>query len=164
MKTKLIVLALLISSLSFGQTQQESTKANAKAKQEILAIEDEYMAFVRKNDFKGLAAWFDRTALDDSGAVLGNGEVDNKANALKGLRAMADKKDPTLNYETIKQDERQVNVYGDAAIFSAKATRRTQGEANQGKAAIQTRFTHFFVKQSGQWKLAKAHMTNLATK
>lgn len=164
MKTTLIVLATLMTSLSSGQTKQMSTVTDAKAEQEILALENEYRAFVQKNDFKGLAAWFDKTVLDDSGAILGNGEIDTKANALKGLLVRAEQKDPSLNYETNKLEEQQVNVYGDAAIFSAKSTSRTQGEANAGKAPTQTRFTHFFVRQAGQWKLAKVHMTNLPTK
>jgi ketosteroid isomerase-like protein len=63
-------------------------------------------------------------------------------------------------YETYKVLEEKVDVYGDAAIYSAKLIERSQGESKAGKTPRTTLFTHFLVKQDGEWKVARAHVAH----
>lgn len=163
MKTTLLLLAILMTVLAFGQTQPVSREANAKAEQEIMALEDSYVALTQKSDFKTLAELIDKTLTDRCTTVHGDGRVEDRTSALKGLRSMIDQKDPNLLTETYQYVDRQVDVYGDAAVLTARAIWRTQGQVKAGKAPIEARFTHFFVKQDGQWKVAKIHITNLPT-
>ncbi|GAB3538837.1 YybH family protein [Spirosoma fluminis] len=162
MKILLAVLATLISAFSFGQPKQVSSKTNIE--QEITEIENQQVGLVQKNDFKALALWLDKTLTGNCTVIHGNGDLEDKTNLVKQTIALATNKDPNLLYETFRYVEQKVEVYGDAAIFSAKALSRSQPAAKAGRPLIESRLTHFFVKQDGGWRIAKMHITHLPIK
>lgn len=162
MKILLALLATLISAFTFGQQKQVSIKTNAE--QKITKIEDEQVRLVQKNDFKALAQWLNKTLTDKCTVIHGNGDLDDKMSVVKQTSAIATIKDPNLLNETFRYVEQTVEVYGDAAIFSAKVLSRSQPAAKAGRPPIESRLTHFFVKQDGEWRIAKVHITHLPIK
>jgi ketosteroid isomerase-like protein len=154
MKTLLIMLSTLITSLSFGQSKLVSTEAKAKAEKEILTIENKLEELEQKNDRKAIADYFEKNSTENFTVIFVNGDVIDRATVYQQI---TNERDPKDDYETFKFEDKKVEVYGDAAVFTAKTVERTKAAATVGKAPREVRFSHFFVKQNGAWKLARHH-------
>jgi ketosteroid isomerase-like protein len=142
MKTLIMasVLVIAVSSLSFAQEEQE-----------IMKLEHQYYQAMIRNDVAGL----NRLRSADFFATYARGKSVERGNKMTGDINRNFRGD---RYEAVKLEDQRVRIYGNAAVSTGlrTATFRTK----EGKARVsKLRFTQFWVKQQGQWKMVAAQVT-----
>jgi uncharacterized protein (TIGR02246 family) len=122
--------------------------AQANAVKDVEAVEHARMAAVEQRDVDAVAKFL----TDDFTSIATSGRRSSKQQYLNGLRA---------NPAPVKMlhEEVQVRVYGDTAIITGRST---VTRAADGAQVGLTRYTHVYVKQRQQWKLAAMHNSAVA--
>jgi ketosteroid isomerase-like protein len=82
------------------------------------------------------------------------GEVKKKADILAEIKA------GELVFDVLKFDDVRVQVYGDAAVATGRAT--TKGRSPQGVISGEFRYTRVYVKREGKWQLVAFQGTGIA--
>ena|ERR1044071_3999757 len=131
--------ALAVPSLVFAQASRES-----QAEAELRRIEEARSRAIKQGDMKTL----DGIYADDFNGIVANARVLDKAALFEIFKAT----DAQLVFAV---DELRVRVYMDAAVMTGRLTTRQSDGTTLGA----TRFTHFFVKQEGRWRIVAGQST-----
>jgi ketosteroid isomerase-like protein len=111
------------------------------AEREVRELEDQIAVAVVARD----AAFVERVWADEFVYTGVRGEVKSKADILSELKA------GDLQFSLMKFDDVRVQVYGDAAVATGRAT--TKGRSKQGEISGEFRYTRVYVKRHDAWQL-----------
>jgi ketosteroid isomerase-like protein len=131
--------ALAAPSLVFAQAPRGNP-----AEAELRQIEEARSQAIKQGDMKTL----DRIYTDDFSGIIGNARVLDKAQLFELFKAT----DPRLVFAV---DELRVRVYTAAAVMTGRLTAKKP----DGAVLSASRFTHFFVKQHGEWRIVAGQST-----
>jgi uncharacterized protein (TIGR02246 family) len=148
MKT-LLVTTLLIVSGSFSAYSQATP---AGVEKEILELNRVWAEAVTKGD----AATLERIFSDEIVVTAGNGNIRNKSEEIKDATAGTDPDFAWVRPFTTENE--RVRIYNDAAVVTGlvKWAFKYKGqEVNQER-----RYSHFYVKEKGQWKIVAQHVSS----
>jgi uncharacterized protein (TIGR02246 family) len=122
--------------------------AQANTVKDVEAVEHARMVAVELRDAEAVAKFL----TDDFTSIATSGRRSTKQQYLDGLRA---------NPAPVKMlhEEVQIRVYHDTAIITGRST---VTRAADGAQVGLTRYTHVYVKQGQQWKLAAMHNSTIA--
>jgi uncharacterized protein (TIGR02246 family) len=140
-----IPLVLVFGVAILAKTQTGSVE------QEIIKLETEWGAAVAKQD----ATTIDKMLADEFTMIF-DGTVFTKAELLEYIKSY---KEELTSFVT---DEWNVHVYGDAAVVTARNTRKMKLEGKE--VTSQDRFTDTWIKQDGAWKCVAGHNSTIAQK
>lgn len=107
-----MVTALVLGSESYAafRPERNSPKPSSDEKATVAALDEQYQLAVKRND----TATMDRILADDFVLVTGSGKVYSKADLLKESGS------GEYVYEHQEDTERNVRVWGDTAVVTAK--------------------------------------------
>jgi len=117
------------------------------SKKAVLANETQYVKATIKEDRAGV----EKFLCNEHVATWPSGLVHDK----KGLLAALGK---IYVVESLEQKDMQVNVYNDDTAI-VTGVEETDAKLNGKPVSTVRRFTHVWVKQKGQWKLASIHVS-----
>ena len=120
-----------------------------EAEREVRQLEDEIADAVVRRD----TGFVDRVWADDFVFTGVRGEVKGKADILTELKA------GDLQFDVLKFDDVRVQVFGDAAVATGRAT--TKGSSKQGEISGEFRYTRVYVKRLDTWQLVAFQGTPL---
>jgi ketosteroid isomerase-like protein len=123
-----------------------------KGRQELLALEKESAQAFIKNDADAIG----RQMAEDWTIITPEGNVLDRGTFL-GLIKSGD-----LSHEAMEFADTNVHVYGDTAVFTARAT--SKGKFKGRPFSELERSTDVFVRQGGQWKCVLTQLTRIAKK
>ena len=129
--------------LACALAQSQGLHENRPEEAEVLAADDHYTHGSLHKDLAELDSVWAETFIDTSGGL-----VRNKREMLETI-----KNEPKL--ESIRIDDRKVQVYGDTAIVTGRFT--ATAIENGKKASDMGRFTDVWVKRNGKWLCVAAH-------
>lgn len=115
--------------------------------EEITKATDEMVAALGRND----VATIDRVFADNYAVIQGNGVQATKASLLEGFKS------GNLKYSSTSYRDLKIKTYGDTAVTTAILT--INGQNTAGDFVINAPITCTWVKQSGYWRLAAAHLS-----
>lgn len=144
---RVIVLAALTAGVALAAGQEAKKETAAKggaAKQELIDLENAWVAALEKADTTGLDAMLADTYADSEG-----GQRTDKAGVLAALKS------GDLKIESIKLSEMHVYNYGDAAVVTGVGEQA--GNFKGQKLAGKILFTDTFVRRNGKWKAVASH-------
>jgi uncharacterized protein (TIGR02246 family) len=149
-KMNRIVLAVSLIVLVFGvavlaQTQTQSVE------QELIKLETEWVDAVVKHDATTVGKM-----LADEFTLTFDGAVYTKAELLEYIKSYEEE------LTSLVTDEWKVRVYGDAAVVTARNTRKVNLEGKE--VTSQDRFTDTWIKRDGRWQCVAAHNSTIAQK
>lgn len=147
----LIVLALVTSSLTFGQGDKERpNRQNARVETELRQIEQECSDALVKGD----AVVFERYTAPDCILTNPDGSIWDTKTLLDVLKS------GDLKYESSKIDQMKVQVYGNAAVVTYRPL--DKGTLKGQDISSQNRWTDTFVKLNGRWQCVATQGTHIA--
>ncbi len=146
-----LLLILLASCFAFGQGQGKSDREQtARVEQTLRTIEQECSDASVKGDTSVIERYYvDTCALTDP-----DGEVGNRA------ALVADLKSGELKFEASTLDKMKVQVYGNAAIVTVRATEKGAYRGHDLSGKYQ--WTDTFVKVGGRWQIVADHTTRVS--
>jgi len=121
-----------------------------EATREVRQLEDEIAEAVVRRDL----AFVERVWADEFVYTGIRGERKSKADILAELKA------GELQFELMRFDDVRVQVYGDAAVATGRAT--TKGRSKQGEISGEFRYTRVYIKRPSGWQLVAFQGTPLA--
>jgi len=150
MRPNFAIMALAITAISFGQTNDKSKDKHGHDEQLVMQIEQDMGAAIQKGD----ASPFERYIADTFVFTDSDGGVTDKTHLVSDIKS------GDLKFESSKLDDLKVQVYGNTAV----ATYGTTDKGNyKGKdISGQYRWTDVFVKRKGQWQMVASQGTRLA--
>jgi ketosteroid isomerase-like protein len=147
----LLLVFALISLFSYAQDR-------SKDEQEILALENELSKNYATSNHQAMVDYNKRVVTDDFLGTGTNGKTFDKKTAVAQWERMAAEV-PSKKFDTYKQEDMKVRVYGNGAVVTGKLMIRGEEQAKAGAPIREERFTHFFEKKDGSWKMAGAQWT-----
>ncbi len=146
---RIIVIALLLTTVSVAQTPQAKSEQKRSLEQVIRQLDHERIQAQINADVAAL----DRIYAADFIGVGPSGAVRTKRQVL------SDFKSHELKFQSITTDEVQVRIYGNTAVETGLSTINGQ---DKGKAVPRdNRFTRVWVKRQGHWQLVLNHYSPL---
>lgn len=115
--------------------------------QELKQIEDELL----NSYLRGDKQVFDRIVADDFTRTDESGKFATKAEEKELVQAP-----PTSVKASLKNEDMQVRVYGNAAVVTGRIVSEVQGNLS-----FQSRFTDIFVKRKGRWQVVARHYSRI---
>ncbi len=147
-----VLMAILMCFTAHSQTQDKNSGKVSKTEQQIMASNRASADAITKGD----AAALDRLFADDLIVTAGNGGIRNKAEEIKDAAGSPDPDFVWVNPFTT--EDVRVKIYKDAAVVTGLAK---WGFKYKGKQSNQERrYTHLYVKQSGQWRIAAQQVSS----
>ena len=144
---------VLLSSVALAQNADKDAN-------EIIELEKKLIAVRESNDKEAEAAFIERFYGDDFYGTNANGVPFNKSSLLAWYRS----EEPLINkVVSIDVADQKVQLYSDAAIYTAKTIRRTIDEDGID-STNQYRIARFYAKKDGEWKLVGQHITMIDPK
>jgi ketosteroid isomerase-like protein len=137
----------LVSSPILTQTREGESQLSS-AEQELINLEREKDQAYERGDKAALA----RIYADDYIAIAANGNNTTKKEVL-GIFLVR----PNI-YETHRSEDISVRVFGDTAIVTGRQKRKFYKDIKLGGEDA-LRYTNFYVKQQGAWKIVAAQFT-----
>lgn len=142
-----VVLTVFLSnSQAFAQTANKKPARASRAEQQIAALNNAWADAITKADAKTL----ERLFADDVIVTSGSGAIRDKAAEIKDSTAAPD---PDFVWtKPFTTEDVRIKIYKNAAVVTGKALwafKYKGQEANQER-----RYTHLYVKQGGQWRIA----------
>ena len=152
MKHKALALALMLAVTvpAYGQTSEKKPAPAAKpadVSAELMKMEHEILAALLKKD----TATFGKHFNDDAVLTTPDGAMQTKAQLLGDVKSGA------LVLEASTISDMKVKVHGDAAVVTYITT--DKGKYNGQDISGRFRWTDFFVRQGGAWKLVAGQGT-----
>jgi uncharacterized protein (TIGR02246 family) len=138
-----VLLIALCAVASFAQTPANNTASTSE--KEILELNRAWAEAVTKGD----AATLEKIFSDDVIVTAGNGSVRNKAEEIKDATAG---NDPDFVWvRPFTTENERVRIYNDSAVVTGlvKWAFKYKGQ----EANHERRYSHFYVKEKGQWKI-----------
>ena len=147
-----VLLAISMCFTAHSQTQNKNSGEMSKAEQEIMALNRAWADAITKGD----AATLNRLFADDLIVTAGNGTIRNKAEEIKDAAGSPDPDFVWVNPFTT--EDVRVKIYKDAAVVAglAKWSFKYKGKQNNQER----RYTHTYVKQKGQWRIASQQVSS----
>jgi len=121
----------------------------ASDERELTQLVNDLNAAIVKPDL----AFLERVLDKDYVHYRPHGDVENRAQYLE------DRKNGSVDFDSLVADEIKVRVYGDTAIVTYRST--AKGKDKDGPIDEQRRWTRVFVRKNGQWKLVQAQGTTI---
>ena len=146
-----VIAVLMVCAASLAQDQDKKSKSakGGGAEQQIAQLEDQS----REAAIKGDASFLEKHLANDYVRIRPDGQVEDRQAAIDAL------KNGTAKYSSIEVADRQIHVYGNAAVVTGKAT--VKGTMNGNSADGDYRISRTWVKQGGQWKIAAFHTSRI---
>ena len=135
------ILLLAASSWAVGDT--------ASDERELTQLVNDLNAAIVKPDMDFLEKVLDQDYMH----YRPHGNVENRAQYLE------DRKNGTVDFDSLVADDIKVRIYGDTAIVTYRST--AKGKDQDGAIDEQRRWTRVFVRKNGQWKLVHAQGTTI---
>ena len=98
-------------------------------------------------------AFLERVLDEDYVHSRPHGNVENRAQYLE------DRKNGSVDFDSLVADEIKVRVYGDTAIVTYRST--AKGKDLDGAIDEQRRWTRVFVRRNGRWQLVHSQGTTI---
>jgi ketosteroid isomerase-like protein len=127
-----------------AKTQTQSVE------QELIKLETKWVDDAVKHDVTTL----DKMLVDEFTLTF-DGAVYTKAELLEYIKSNKEE-------ASIVTDEWKVRVYGDAAVVTARNTRKMQSEGKE--VTSQDRFTDTWIRRDGRWMCVAAHNSTVPQK
>ncbi len=141
---------IAVSSFVFGQTTGRRMPRDARVRQELIRLEEEWHnAYVRHDP-----APLQRILADEYIAISGNGGSHNKTQTIEGLRA------DTSTYEYSTPYDMDFRFYGDVVVVIGR-TRERGRNANGTEFTAEYRWTDVFVRRQGRWQCVAAQVARV---
>jgi len=135
------VVLLIACCLTFGDQASDETDLTQLVKDLNAAIVKPDIAFLEK-------------VLDqDYSHYRPHGNVETRAQYIE------DRKNGSVDFDSLVADEIKVRVYGDTAVVTYRST--AKGKDKDGVIDEQRRWTRVFVRHGGQWKLVHSQGTTI---
>ena len=141
-----IMAAAMLTGVGTAQEQKKETRQKSSTTQELIDLENEWVAALAKADTAALDGMLADTYVDAEG---------NQRSDKKGVLAAL--KSGELKIASIKLSEMHVYDYGDAAVVTGigEQAGNFKGQALAGKVF----FTDTFVRRNGKWRAVASHRT-----
>ena len=133
----LVVIAIVASSIAFGQKKDSTSKSESKVIAELIELDKRWTAAELRGDKEAAGSF----VADDYLETLQGGRVQNKAKYLEAVKPGTNK---------VAEDDYVVRVFGKMAIMTHRVT--VTGERN-----FQYRSTHIWMERDGRWQLIGHH-------
>jgi ketosteroid isomerase-like protein len=143
-------IGLLTPCLLFGQSDTTSTGKNSKIESELIKLEDGFNEALIKGD----TAYLERYDADELTDTDPAGSVTTKAQDIANIKSGA------LTITSVTNDDYKVQVYGNTAVVTYRATGKGQYKGQD--ISGQYRGTDTWVKRHGQWQLVASHASRIA--
>jgi ketosteroid isomerase-like protein len=139
MKRIIIMAAMVLaaSSLALGQTGGQTANTGGNVEQDLIKLDKDWTAAELRGDKDAVS----KIVADDFQGTTPDGTIQDKTKYLAGLQASTDKD---------VADDYNVRIFGDTAIMTHRGT-------VTGKAPLQYRSTHVWMKRDGRWQLVAHH-------
>ena len=147
-----VLLAISMCFTAHSQTQNKNSGEMSKTEQQIRTLNLAWADAINKGD----AATLNRLFADDLIVTAGNGTIRNKAEEIKDAAGSPDPDFVWVNPFTT--EDVRVKIYKDAAVVAglAKWSFKYKGKQNNQER----RYTHTYVKQKGQWRIASQQVSS----
>ncbi|MBK9016377.1 MAG: nuclear transport factor 2 family protein [Saprospiraceae bacterium] len=132
MRRILLFSLLLIATIGFSQSKKQ-LKIEALERQRFEAMTTKNLAFLRN------------VLADDLTYVHSNGLLENKEQHLANISS------GKLVYSTMLPEEIKVRVHGKSAVITGIV--KVTGILNEKPFDIRLRYTDFYIKEKGKWRL-----------
>jgi ketosteroid isomerase-like protein len=150
---------VLQSACTSGNNSSTLLQAGS-AEQEIVALENSLLEIAREGNPDPAAEMVEKRYTDDyihthsteTGAV----SVADKKLLLSNINDQK-KYETERGFETLKYEDKKVQVSGDVAVLRGRALVRSHVQAKAGAEPEGMQITRTFVKQDGEWKYAASH-------
>jgi ketosteroid isomerase-like protein len=140
------VLMLCVASLAQDQDKKsKAAKSGGGAEQQIAQLEDQS----RDAAIKGDSSFLEKHLANDYVRIRPDGTTEDRQAAIDAM------KNGTAKYSSIDVSDRQIHVYGNAAVVTGKAA--VKGTMNGNPVDGDYRISRTWVKQGSQWKIAAFH-------
>jgi ketosteroid isomerase-like protein len=146
---KRIAIAVCVAVLVLGVTILAKTQTGS-VEQELIKLETEWVDGAVKHDVTTIGKM-----LADEFIMTFDGTVYTKAELLEYIKSNEE-------LASLVTDEWKVRVYGDAAVVTARNTRKVKLEGKE--VTSQDRFTDTWIKRDGRWKCVAAHNSTVPQK
>ena len=133
MRKSLLFTLLLTATICFSQSKKQ-LQLEALERQRFEAMTTKNLLFLEE------------VLSDDLAYTHSNGLFENKQQHLDNIRS------GTLNYRTMQSEEMQVREHRRTAVITGIVN--VTGILNEKEFAVRLRYTDFYVKEKGKWRLA----------
>lgn len=144
---RVVLAMMMVTTLGVAAGQEpkkETAPKGTTTKQELIDLENEWVAALAKADAAALDGMLADTYADSEG-----GQRTDKQGVLEALKS------GDLKIESLKLSEMRVYNYGDAAVVTGIGEQT--GTFKGQKLAAKVLFTDTFVKRAGKWKAVASH-------
>jgi ketosteroid isomerase-like protein len=140
-----LLASALVANLSLVGVESKAANLDESVLKAIKNREDQYTDALLHRNFEELASLFADTYVNTSPS----GQLRNKAEFLEAFKA------DTSRISEIKETEKQIQLYGDAAVVTVKfeVEGTDEGEAFEFKG----RATDIWIKQNEEWLCVAVH-------
>ncbi|HEY0546423.1 MAG TPA: nuclear transport factor 2 family protein [Pyrinomonadaceae bacterium] len=143
------LLALMLASLTSGQSSDKKSVSYSKEQREVLAVLNDWVAALRQNDLAKL----NYIVGDDYVITTSEGTMLDKEQDLLPIKT------GDVKFETVSTEDVNVRIYGKTAIVTGignfKVTYKNR------PLDVRERFTDVYVKRNGRWQPVASHATSL---
>ncbi len=139
--------AILLFVMSVCAQKPTAGSSDAKAKDEILQLEQERNQAILRGD----AAALERMTADDYTFITLRGELRTKAEIVQGFKSRL------FHYDSREISDLNVRVYGSTAVVTGRSNQK--GQENGKDYSGDYRFTRVYLKQGGRWQTVALQTT-----
>lgn len=158
---KVCALILLSACLSVcaatrvaGQKQAAANSQPSPAEREVRRLEREWLDAYERYDAEAMG----RIVADDFTITFPNGDMQNKAQIIAGLKAPRKDTQPTYKFHTEDVESR---AYGDTVVLIGRVITQSQQEGKTVRE--ESRYTDTYVKRKGRWQVVASHLSTVKT-
>lgn len=137
-----ILTLLALPLLVISQTK----KGAEKIESEVRNVDAEFHKAFRLEDASAL----ERLLTENFIWTHSTGNIQTKATILANIKS------GKMQYESVETDDVDVSVYKNAAVVNGRSTRRYPS-----KDLFWIRYTAFYIKEKGKWRVAAFHSSHL---
>ena len=148
-----LMVFMFVTSQLFAQSKGVKAEKNAKAEQEIKALEMELARLIMTGDAEKYASYLgdDYILINAVGAVVSKDQIVAALKASNGASG-----------DSLLPDNLNVRVYGETAVLNGHLT--WKGVENGQKLSRESLFTKVFVRRKGHWYMVNNQGTALPPK
>ncbi len=135
-----------------GAPSAPTSESNQAGQHELGQLEDQWAKAVETHDSTFLA----RIVAPDFHGTGDSAKTFDRASVLR------DTVDTTVQMRNLRDQDRQVRIYGDGTVGVVTANPSWTIERGQRPGEYSGRYTETWVKRGGQWQIVAGHYTTLA--
>jgi len=159
MSPRLLILMLPLFACAKSTTSNSSGAAPVVAsendeagRQALNQLEDTWAKALETHD----TAFFSRIAAPDFHGT------EDSAKTFDRARMIRDASDTTAKVRDLRDEDRQIRIYGNGSVGVVTGLSRWTLEAPGSSGQYSGRYTETWVKRDGQWQIVAGHYTTLA--